>query len=318
MKNNLYLKVPVCLLLLITLNACTTTPSRDAFTMPGELVDIGTHSLHLYCIGEGGPLVVLEAGAGIGSSAWQLVQGELARESRVCSYNRAGLVWSERHGEKISAQNAATELHQLLEAAGESGPVILVGHSLGGIYSRKYAELYPGEVAGVVLVDSSHPDQVNRGMGIFGLPLVKSVGIAYARVSGMAERNMRNALVTAPAEVRNLNLAYVNYSLPAIVEELDNVPAILEEVGGSGSLGNLPLTIIAADLQYQPEYGLNFQADPAQLAEQYKKHKALQEDLLKLSSASSLMIAERSGHSVPFEQPEIIVEAVLLMLTASN
>ena len=114
--------------------------------------------MHLYCIGEGSPTVVLEAGGYAESLWWYQVQNQLAEHTQVCSYDRAGLGWSEpdpQPGARTPAE-IADELHRLLTNAGISGPYVMVGHSLGGMYVRMYAIQYPDEVAGMVLVDVRH------------------------------------------------------------------------------------------------------------------------------------------------------------------
>ena len=130
---------------------------------PGQVVDVGGYRLHLYCIGEnvmGSPTVILEQGLGGTSAAWARVQPEIAKTSRVCAYDRAGMGWSDLGPEPRDAQHIATELHSLLHNAGIPGPYVLVGWSFGGFYVRMYAGEYPTEVAGMVLLDSSHPDQL--------------------------------------------------------------------------------------------------------------------------------------------------------------
>jgi pimeloyl-ACP methyl ester carboxylesterase len=136
----------------------------DQRTYPpsGEMVDVGTHTLHINCLGEGGPTVILEA-ANLGMSAhWVRVQQQLAQTTRVCAYDRAGMGWSGSGTEPRDAKQISSELHTLLKGADTEGPYVLVGHSYGGLYARMYAARYPNQVAGVVLVDSSHPEQFTR------------------------------------------------------------------------------------------------------------------------------------------------------------
>jgi hypothetical protein len=131
---------------------------RDAqrYPYPGELVDVGEFRLHIYCIGSGTPTVVLEAGLGDGSFIWGQVQNKVATSTRVCAYDRPGLGWSDFVNRQFRRQAVAENLHTLLVNAGIPGPYILVGHSVGGIYVRAFAQKYPKEVAGLVFVDSSH------------------------------------------------------------------------------------------------------------------------------------------------------------------
>jgi pimeloyl-ACP methyl ester carboxylesterase len=142
--------------------AFATEIYRRIYPPPGELVDVSGHSLHLNCVGEGSPTVILESGSGANSTAWANIQPEAADTTRVCAYDRAGTGWSEPGPGPGDPQQIAGELHTLLGNAGIDGPYILVGHSFGGLYVRMYAYQYPNEVEGMVLVDSSHPEQSRR------------------------------------------------------------------------------------------------------------------------------------------------------------
>jgi len=134
---------------------------RRRFPPPGELVDVGGHRLHLTVRGEptAAPTVVLEAGMASMSSNWGWVRAALAHDGRVVAYDRAGLGWSDDGTPARDAATSADELHTALGAAGVGPPYVLAGHSYGGLVSRMFADRYPAEVAGMVLVDASHPDQ---------------------------------------------------------------------------------------------------------------------------------------------------------------
>src|SRR5215204_6943645 len=137
---------------------------RRAFPPPGRLVDVGGFRLHVHALGSvsNTPTVILEGGAGLGSATWAWVQPRVAERTRVVAYDRAGVGWSDRGPEPRDGRQIATELHAALEGAGIGGPYVLVGHSFGGVYVRVFADLYPDEVAGLVLVDPTHPDQIER------------------------------------------------------------------------------------------------------------------------------------------------------------
>ena len=139
------------LLVAATYQGIRTAIERRAFPAPGRLVDLGTHQLHVQCTGEGSPTVVLEAPAAGVSAAWGWVQPEVARVTRVCSYDRAGMGWSWRAEGTYDPQAAAVELRRVLEE--EPGPFILVGHGLGAALVRLFAARYPDQAAGLVLVD---------------------------------------------------------------------------------------------------------------------------------------------------------------------
>ena len=130
--------------------------------MPGRLFDVGGYKMHIDCVGEGSPTVILESGLGDTYVSWRKVQPQIAQFSRVCSYDRAGLGYSESTSRPRTSKVMAQELHSLLQAAAVAPPYVLVGHSMGGFTVRLYASLYRNEVAGMVLVDASHPDQENR------------------------------------------------------------------------------------------------------------------------------------------------------------
>jgi pimeloyl-ACP methyl ester carboxylesterase len=129
------------------------TDSESSLTL--QKVDVGGHSLNLLIGGQGSPAVVFEGGFGAGIASWSTVQKEVAAFARTVSYDRAGLGQSESGPKPRSAKQIATELHTALEKAGVKPPYVLVGHSFGGIYVRVFAEMYPKEVAGMVLLDPS-------------------------------------------------------------------------------------------------------------------------------------------------------------------
>src|SRR5215210_7470543 len=143
--------------------AIATERAERAYPPPGEMVDVGGYSLHINCVGQGSPTVVLDAGLGDFSAQWVWVQREVSGTTRVCAYDRAGMGWSEMGPEPRDAKQITSELHTLLKGAGIEGPYVLVGHSFGGMYMQTYAARYPEEVAGVALVDSStDPDQFGQ------------------------------------------------------------------------------------------------------------------------------------------------------------
>ena len=128
-----------------------------AYPMPGQLIDVGGHRLHLSCTGAGAPTVVLEPAAGEMSSNLGWIAPAVARDTRVCAYDRAGRAWSEPASTAQDAAHIATDLHTLLARGHVPGPYVLAGHSFGGLYVLTFAARYPDEVAGMVLVDSTAP-----------------------------------------------------------------------------------------------------------------------------------------------------------------
>ena len=160
--------------------ASTPSPTAAAGPMSGKLVDVGGYRMHLNCTGTGSPTVVLLNVLGETSPLWARIQPAVAATSRVCSYDRPGQGWSDDSPNPADATTAATDLHKLLTAAGESGPFVLAGHSSGGVHALTYTHLYPASVAGVVLLDSASPRQVELVQTFNGEYQVMRRGLAIA------------------------------------------------------------------------------------------------------------------------------------------
>lgn len=234
--------------------AVSAAADARAFPPPGRMVDVGGHRLHLHCTGEGRPTVVLETGANGMSSGWAWVQPEVAKTTRVCSYDRAGTAWSEPGQAPHDAAHVAGQLHTLLANAGESGPFVLVGHSLGGLFVRVYADRYPGEAAGMVLLDASHPDQMQRlpesarkqfelGMKVMALGpaliqvgLIRATGIFEQMGRGLPERAFAEAAAFA-STTRHMETAHA---------EMLAWEDTVAQVHATRGLGEMPLLVVSA------------------------------------------------------------------------
>ena len=136
-----------------TYQGVATALERHRYQRPGGLVDAGGHQLHIYCLGQGSPIVILEAAAGSMSAAWGWVQPEVAKTTRVCSYDRAGLGWSEAGDGSYIPSRVPEELRVLLDRANEIGPIVLVGHEAGALFSRMYAGRFTANTVALVLID---------------------------------------------------------------------------------------------------------------------------------------------------------------------
>lgn len=148
--------------------ATTVTISADVPGPQGERYDVGGYSLYLKCSGQGSPTVFLDAGLGSDHTEWSAVQPMVARFTRVCSWDRAGLGKSDPRPERgpVTTARIVAELHTLLQQAGIAAPYVLVGHSLGGIDMRLYEKQYPGQVAGLVMAEGTPEQQELTGTGI--------------------------------------------------------------------------------------------------------------------------------------------------------
>jgi len=232
-----------------------TQIDQRTYSPPGEMVNVNGRLMHINCMGEGGPTVILEA-ANFGMSAhWVRVQQQLAQTTRVCSYDRAGMGWSERGPEPRDARQISSELHTLLKGADTEGPYVLVGHSYGGLYARMYAARYPKQVAGVVLVDSSHPEQFThseegramyeqtRRMGAF-LPWLTRLGVIRLT-------NLYPAHPDLPPKQRAQIEAFNSSTQQWVttVEEFGATPQTNAQVRSMGSLGDKPLAVVSAGKQ---------------------------------------------------------------------
>ena len=240
-----------------------TARDRRIHPPPGSLVDVDGCRLHLQSEGNGTPTVVLEAGLGGMSSAWGWIQPETAKFSHVVSYDRAGLGWSETDTTPKTAMQAAVRLRSLLQSANTSPPYILVGHSMGGLFIRVFADLFPKEVAGLVLVDACHPDQQRRSSAIethmrSGFRMLKGVpmlaGVGFIRLSGFFGSWAEGLPEKQAAEAVSFLSSYGHLSTTR--DESLAWEVICAEVRSTRGLGNKPLAVVTAGkdvLPGQPE-----------------------------------------------------------------
>ena len=275
--------------------------ARDAkaYPPPGQLVDVGGYRLHIHCTGEGSPTVVIEAGWGDSSAGWAWVQPEVAKTTRVCTYDRAGMGWSESSPEPRTAREFAKELHTLLAKANEPGPYVLVGHSMGGYTILVYAHDYPDEVSGLVLVDSqalppasTTPKPTPKPGGTSLASLLARIGVIRLLAGPLG------AIQDLPPDAKQ---AYTAYSVTPRSAQTQWDEFIGMSEGGAQAravttLGALPLIVLSARL-----------GDTAD-------HTASQTGFLKLSTNSQQLFAEQSGHRIMIEQPEAAVAAIVKMV----
>jgi pimeloyl-ACP methyl ester carboxylesterase len=226
---------------------------KKNFPPPGNLIDVGGFKMHIDCVGKGSPTVILDAMSAGFSSYWAWVQPEVAKQVRVCAYDRAGFGWSENDPDPESPQRTARNLHILLTNAGIEGPFVMVGHSKGGIYVREYAAMYPQDVVGLVLLDSSHPDQFVRhpemlkgdAPMISFMPLLQTmVRIGLGRMYFFNSRKVDFADLPAHqhAEVAAIFSTQAYWQNTKTTMLLG--ASIFQQAHDLGSLGDLPLAVI--------------------------------------------------------------------------
>ena len=250
--------------------AVATERAEGAHPPPGETVDVGDHELHIDCVGQGSPTVVLEAALGNASAHWVRVQQEVSEVTRVCAYDRAGMGWSEGGPEPRDAARVTGELHALLEGAGVEGPYVMVGHSFGGLYARAYAARYPDETAGVVLVDSSHPDQFERlpdGPENYAQAMrMFAVAPLFARLGVIRLFDLLPVPAELPAPQRSQVEAFnpATKQVSTTADEFRATPQTTAQVRDAGSLGDKPLAVVSAGKQ--PQAWLQLQEELATLS----------------------------------------------------
>lgn len=277
---------------------------RRAHPMTGQLIDVGGYRMHINCSGQGTPAVILDSGLGDTYLSWQKVQPQISQFTRVCSYDRAGLGYSDSSPRPRNSKVFAEELHILLHNSGIQSPYVFVGHSLGGFDVRIYASLYRSEVAGMVMVDSSHPEQQKRLP-----PEVNDLDATWLREQEFFEATMPFGIPRllgfcgSDAEVRAAECNF--HSVREGVAELKSISESASQAGQTGTLGDIPLIVVSSDPDKpQPELPEDL-AKPASDAWQ-----RMQKELAQLSTRSTHIVAKNSGHYVQLDRPDVVVGAV--------
>jgi pimeloyl-ACP methyl ester carboxylesterase len=283
---------------------------RSIYAPPGKLYAVNGKAMHLYCTGEGAPTLVLEAGMGNDSLIWVKVQPPLSKTTRVCSYDRIGVGWSEAQDGGRDSNSVADRLHALLSEAGVRGPIVLMGHSIGGLHTRAYASRFPDEVAGLVLVDSPAPFELTN------VPAEVRV-LRHRADRDMAMRKWRTALGVARlmGECSRVQPGFEPYAdwlkadscipshFDAILAEAAASEMSGQETLGKGPFGDLPVLIISSDPNESPA-GSPFSAET--LRRMATVRDAGQEDLKKLSKRSRRLIAKGSRHYVQIDRADLL------------
>ncbi len=251
-----------------TIGAATTTGTPAT---PGRMIDVGGHRLYLECTGSGGPAVILQAGLGASSSSWARIAPSVAATSTVCTYDRAGHGRSDEAGAPQDGIALATDLHTLLERAGVSGPYVLVGHSSGGPYVRVFADQYPDDVAGMVLLDAQPAD------AFAALPEYPSFYATYRSAAtlspSLARVGLLGLLLGSSADASTVAIARGGR------DEVLMLPTVLQQSAALRSIGDRPLIVVTA------------------AAEADRGWVAAQEDLPRLSTASAHRVIAAATHN---------------------
>lgn len=304
-----------CLLLVLALslwNLGVTKRQHAHNPVPGNFYSVDGRQMHLRCSGAGSPTIVIEAAASADWLGWQGVQPKLSLLTRVCTYDRAGHGWSQPRAGPRDAEAIARELRALLDQAGVQRPLVLTGHSAGGLYVREYAREFPAEVAGVVLIDSSSPPQIDELPGFRTAYEADKHGMAgqirweELRVWSGWERLMGRCSNTPSPELEHLAGQYdAEMCRPEYVggedSELPYFETTCKQAARLTSFGNVPLLIISQDPDRRRD-GMTaneIAALPVWAQEQ--------EELKTLSPLSWRVIARGSGHGIQHDRLDVVV-----------
>jgi pimeloyl-ACP methyl ester carboxylesterase len=293
------------------------------FPVRGRMVDIGGYRLNINCTGVGTPTVILDSGLGEPALSWIGVQSGVERFTQVCSYDRAGYGHSDPGLEPRSSLQIARELHALLEKSETPGPYVLVGHSFGGYNVRVYSGLYRDEVAGVVLVDSSHEDQARfepasardqaRGMQTLApfVPLLRFFGVL--RLRDKFQPTVITGSKLSQTTMQEISaLALRPKFLPAAIGEYATLGTdSAAQVHSAGNLGDLPLMVLTAGQATDPG---NRDLDGFRKA----WLEELQPSLTRLSRRGQQVVVRDSDHMIPYKNPEAIVGAIQSVLAEAR
>jgi pimeloyl-ACP methyl ester carboxylesterase len=298
----LWLIVGIVILIAIggVYQAVATAMDKRAYPPPGQMVNIGGYNLHLYCMGEGSPTVILETGLGTMSADWANIQPEVASTTRICAYDRAGVGWSDPGLQPRDPQQIAQELHTLLGEANIPGPYVLVGQSFGGLYTRMYAAQYPEDVVGMVLVDASHPDMWSRlppevTTALSGneqqaslLILLSRFGFSRLTAGDFADCGL------PPEQCAQEKAFFASTKKVEVWAAEMYAPERDAQVRATGSLDTMPLIVLTAS-----DHSQDFAASmPSETREQFEKiWQELQAELATLSTNSIHRLVDGAGHS---------------------
>jgi pimeloyl-ACP methyl ester carboxylesterase len=280
-------KIPNALLfgLLLSVSACglplsQTETSEEKSSSLDQMIDVGGYRLHINCAGNpinGSPTVVMDAGGYDSSETWNKVQPEIAKFARVCVYDRAGLGKSERRpSPSYPSQEVVKDLYTLLANAHIAPPLVLVGHSFGGMNVRLYASQHPQEVVGMVLVDSVHEDEMDRWVAMMP-PEIKQ------RMTE-ADKAQLARLAISEGQVRAAHWH-----------------------------SDIPLVALTHGVVNPGDYDI-----PSMAAKGEALRLEMQEALARLSSRSKHIIAEKSGHYIQRDQPQLVIDSVRQVVEATR
>lgn len=323
--RNLLLLIPPILVVAVVAGQIQQARLARAYPQPGEMVQVGDHMLHVMRSGEG-PTVVFENGPGGMGLDWSLVIPTVSEFGTTIAYDRAGLGWSESTDGPRDIVHLVEDLKAMLDGIGASPPYVLVGHSYGALIVRAFAYEYPDEVAGIVLVDGAHEDQLDFYPSEYAAK-AESMGRMMARlrwvyraVSGSGIPALFPSMMSSPgadklgSEAAAARRAATVMDSSHSVASTDEMAALLESLDQVREmrhpLGGIPVRVISHGRPAGAEAGVP--PDLEQAVEQ--AWQSMQRDLLDISSDTRLEVAENSGHDIHMEKPELVIATIRELL----
>ena len=283
---------------------------------PGVFYTVNGHRMHMNCTGSGSPTIILDSGLGNDALIWGGVQPVLSETTRVCSFDRAGFGWSDALPAPRDADHIAAELHGLLLQAKVTGPIVLMGHSIAGLYMREYASRYPEDIAGIVFVDVSTPlqdedpamkavDSKTPTQWISMLLLRARYIAGLPRLTGQCSNFLGSTGQAGILQAEDLCEPHFG----AMAAEKDSFNKSGHETVHTGPYGALPILILSQDVTT-----VHLPVPAQQTADLANSWNQMQEDLKKLSTRSRRIIAKRSGHYVQLFRRDLIWKEVPLFI----
>ena len=285
------------------------------YPAPGRLVDIGGRHIQLDCRGAGSPTVILESGLdNLGSLSWALVHDSIATTTRTCAYSRAGIIWSDADRGGFDSKRVSEDLHAALLKAGERGPFVVAGHSLGGPYALLFTGLYPSEVAGLVFVDASHPDQLERLRKATGNSMQPPTGMlsAVAALSwtGIIRLVPDGASPKLPPAAIRAAGAYTSKSLGPTLRELKALSGTFNAAGQYRQLGDRPVVVLTAMAPMGDDVLKSAGLTRDQGDRMRAEWKLLHDDEATWSTHSRHELVPDATHYIQLDRPDVVIKAV--------
>lgn len=295
----------------------------------GSLVDIGSRFLHIDCRGEGAPIVILESGLDtLGSLSWSAVHDQLAQTTRTCAYDRAGIMWSDpRPRTNNLMQDIASDLNKALVISNEKPPYIMVGHSFGGVYITKFTELFEKKVAGIVLIDSPHPEQMDLVQDV-EIPLILSLKNSVFQIVkpimdiiGLTRIINNQASFAFPNQSQYHSeavKAFAPLSDHTLSQEILNYSVGLKQIRSLRNFGDRPMFVLGNIVNYTEmsdvqlaNAGLSRDIVPAVM----EQDRYMFNDQASWSSNSHLKLFHNTSHYIQFEKPTEVINTVLFVIS---